>query len=194
MKKLRKRVIEICYKHKNGHLGSSLSCLPIIENIYKKFNFKKDVFILSKGHGCPALFAMLESKGFKPDLNQGHPEIDIKNGVSCTTGSLGHGLPVAVGMAMAKSLKKEKGTIHVLLGDGECQEGTTWESLLIGHHYLLNNLAVHIDNNMNQARGKTIYPSVYMLRKLFPINVYHGIKEFPHIYTLTEKEYKEMIK
>ena len=97
---------------------------------------------------------VLQEKGYKPKI-LGHPDIEPCEGIPCTTGSLGHGLPVAVGMAMAKKLKKEPGHIYVLLSDGECQEGTTWESLMVAAHHKLNNLTVIIDRNRIQALDKT---------------------------------------
>jgi len=195
MNKLQNRVIEICYENNNGHIASSLSCLGIIEFIYKNFDFNDDVFLLSKGHACPALFAVLETHGYNPDVSQHHPDIDIKNGVSCTSGSLGHCLPIAIGMALAKKLKGEKGTIHVLLGDGECMEGTTWESILLQNHLNLDNLKIHIDYNEMQSL-KSVDSD--MLKALCQINnkiiVYKTIKNFPHVYHLTTDIYKELIK
>ena len=80
-----------------------------------------------------------------------HLELDKKNGINCTFGSLGHGLPISTGMAFAKKIKKEKGKIYVLMSDGECQEGTTWESLMIAAKHKLDNLVVIIDYNKIQA-------------------------------------------
>ncbi len=189
-----KRIIEIAYKYKNGHVASALSALPIIKEIYDEMDIEKDVFILSKGHGCLALYAVLESKGYKPDVSKIHPDIDIKNGISCTTGSLGHGLPIAVGMALAKKLKNESGNVSVLLGDGECQEGTTWESLLIAKKLKLNNLQIHIDNNKEQALGKTVLPAVELLHQSFGFLcwIHDTKKEFPHVHYLTKKEYNKL--
>ena len=93
---------------------------------------------------------MLRDYGYKPDITT-HLEIDKKNGIECTTGSLGHGLPMSVGMALAKKIKKDKSKVFVLLSDGECQEGTTWESLLIASSLKLNNLIILIDYNKIQA-------------------------------------------
>ena len=157
-KHLIRRCVELAYEYHNGHLASALSALPIIEKIYKTFDHEKDVFVLSKGHGCLALYAVLEEHGYHPDCSKVHPDIDVENGISCTTGSLGHGLPMAVGMALAKKLKGEDGTVHVLLGDGECQEGTTWESLMILKGLNLDNIKVHIDINDKQALGDLVLP------------------------------------
>jgi len=90
--------------------------------------------------------------GFNP-LLEGHPHYDPSNGVYCTAGSMGHGFPTAIGQALARRLKGEPGNVFVLMGDGEAQEGTTWESLLIAGHLKLGNLVVIVDNNNIQGSG-----------------------------------------
>lgn len=147
---LRKKLLDLAMKTNNGHIASSLSCIDIIDSIYNVMD-KNDHFILSKGHAALALYTVLIERGFSPDVYKLHPDIDIKNGIEISSGSLGHGLPVAVGMALSKKLKKEKGNIIVLIGDGECQEGTTWESLMVASYHGLDNLMVIIDNNKIQA-------------------------------------------
>ena len=97
---------------------------------------------------------MLRERGYNPKI-QGHPDLDEQNRIFCTTGSLGHGFPLAVGMAIARKLKNQKGRIYVLIGDGECQEGTTWESSLIASHHKLDNLVVIVDYNKLQALDAT---------------------------------------
>jgi len=179
MNSLRKRVFEICYKTNNPHLASSLSCLDIIENIYKSMK-KEDVFVLSKGHGCPAWYAVLEKYGYKPKLKI-HPDIDKKNGIICTTGSLGHGLPIALGIALSKKVLNQKGKVYVLLGDTECQEGTTWESILLKMNLKLHNLNIIIDNNEINCR-------------LAGCKVIKTEKEYPHVYRITKKEYEKNIR
>ena len=96
---------------------------------------------------------MLKEKGLRPQLTT-HLEIDTKNGIHCTTGSLGHGLPIATGMAFARKQQKIPGKVYVMISDGECQEGTTWESLLIGSKYKLDNLVVLVDYNKIQALSR----------------------------------------
>jgi len=96
---------------------------------------------------------LLKEKGLKPQLGT-HLEIDPKNGIHCTTGSLGHGLPIATGMAFARKQQKNPGKIYVMISDGECQEGTTWESLLIGSKHKLDNLVVLVDYNKIQALSR----------------------------------------
>ncbi len=148
---LRRRMVEIDYRHKHRHLPGSLSALPIIADIYRTFDLENDVFILSKGHSCSALYAVLEALGFKPDCTKVHPERDPANGVTMTAGSLGHGLPTAVGIAWAKQYQGKPGIVHVLLGGGECQEGTTWEALHLARRFHLTNLTIHIDHNGYQG-------------------------------------------
>ncbi len=99
------------------------------------------------------ILILLREKGFNPKIS-GHPDIDLENNISCTTGSLGHGLPIGVGMALARKFKNQQGRIFVLMGDGECEEGTTWESLLIASHHKLDNLIIIIDYNKLQALQK----------------------------------------
>ena len=98
------------------------------------------------------ILCFTKRKRFFP-LLEGHPHRDINNGVMWTTGSEGHGFPAALGMALAKKMKKRKGETYVLIGDGECQEGTTWESLLMGNQHKLDNLTVIVDYNKIQGSG-----------------------------------------
>ena len=113
-------------KKGEAHLGGSFSCIEILILLYEKILKKSDKFIMSKAHSSFPLCLILRSKGYNTKLTT-HLEIDEKNGIFCTTGSLGHGLPIATGMAFARKQTKQKGNIYVLISDGECQEGTTWE-------------------------------------------------------------------
>lgn len=153
-KKLRKDTIELIYQRKQGHSGGAMSIIDVLTYIFGNVLTKDDKFILSKGHCCVPYFLLLREKGFNPTI-MGHPEIDEKNGIHCTTGSLGHGFPQGVGMALAKKKKGENGNIYVLLSDAECQEGTTWESLLIGAQHKLDNIVMIVDNNHKQTLGST---------------------------------------
>ena len=169
-----KRIIEKDFELKNNHSASALSCLPIIEHIYSSFDFKNDVFLLSKGHACFALYAVLEKYGFHPDWTKVHPERDVQQGITNTSGSLGHGLPLAVGIALANKIQGVRGNVHVLLGDGECQEGTTWEALLIAERFELFNLSVYVDANEYQGITELLYyESIEKLQTAFPL--------YPHI-------------
>lgn len=149
-KDLRRRIIEMGYKHKHGHYGSSMSCVDVVKYLYDEVLTENDIFIMSKGHGAPALHAVLETKGIEPRWTI-HLEVDEEHGVMATGGSLGQGLSIALGRAYAKKLKKEKGDVYCLLGDGELQEGMIWESLNIANGLNIDNLIVLIDWNKYQA-------------------------------------------
>ena len=118
--------------------------------LYESVIQAEDKFILSKAHASFPLCLLLQEKGLQPELRT-HLELDPINGIHCTTGSLGHGLPIATGMAMARKRLGRPGRIYVMISDGECQEGTTWESLLIGATHKLDNLFVLVDYNKVQA-------------------------------------------
>jgi transketolase N-terminal domain/subunit len=183
-KSLVRRMVEIDYRYKHRHLPGSLSAIYIIADIYAGMNFQQDIFILSKGHSCAALYAVLESYGLKPDVTLVHPERDAANGVQITAGSLGHGLPIGVGMAWAKKMRGEPGLVHVLMGDGECLEGTIWESLHIAARLgLQDNLIVHVDDNGYQGSDATLIDCRDAMRAIYPIKTYgskkgRGIKMF----------------
>lgn len=149
-KESRIAILKLGIEINSPHIGPAYSIVEIITLIYEDILTPNDKFILSKGHGCLALYNALHLKGKNPRLS-GHPDIQIEEGIECTSGSLGHGLPISVGMAMGKKIKNESGKIIVLMGDGECQEGTIWESLLIASQNQLNNLIVVIDKNRLQA-------------------------------------------
>ena len=125
---------------------------------------------MSKAHASFPLCILLREKGFDPKIKT-HLEIDEKNGINCTTGSLGHGLPIATGMAFARKKQKKPGKIIVMISDGECQEGTTWESLLIANKHKLDNLIIIVDYNKLQALSK--------LEDALPLNnLYNKFKAF----------------
>ena len=152
-KTLIKRILEIAYRDGMGHIPSALSILDIVWCLYDKVMTKDDQFILSKGHGCMALYAVLEAKGLldwsKP--LQGHPK---RGGdILASTGSLGHGLPMAIGLAKAKKIKGETGRVFCLIGDGECNEGSVWECALLAAHHKLDNLVVVVDQNYSSDRA-----------------------------------------
>jgi transketolase len=152
-KDLRRKTFLSFIKKGEAHIGGSFSIIEILILIYKKILKKKDKFILSKSHSSFPLIILLREIGYKTKLTT-HLELDKKNGIYCTTGSLGHGLPIATGMAFANKFKKNKSKTYVLISDGECQEGTTWESLLIGNKHNLKNLILIIDYNKIQALSK----------------------------------------
>lgn len=151
--KLRKRILEVAYRDGMGHIPSALSILDIVWVLYDKVMTKDDQFILSKGHGCMALYAVLEEKGLLDWSSKlwGHPKRG--GAILASTGSLGHGLPMAVGLAMAKKIKGETGRVFVLVGDGECNEGSVWESTMIAAHHKLDNLVIIVDQNHSSDRA-----------------------------------------
>jgi len=149
-KQVRRDLLKLAIESNNGHIASAFSTVEIIVALYEEFLKEEDRFILSKGHACLSLYTILRYKGLNPKISI-HPDIEREQGIECTTGSLGHGLPIGVGMAFAKKFKNEKGKVFVLIGDGECQEGTTWESLNLAKRFKLDNLVVIVDNNKLQA-------------------------------------------
>lgn len=173
-KEIKKNIIEMIYESKSGHPGGSLSCADIITYLYyEKMNIdvekpndpSRDRFVLSKGHGAPALYSVLAEKGYfkKEELKklrkigallQGHPDSKHISGVDVSTGSLGQGISNAVGMALGLRNQKNNAKVYVLLGDGELQEGLVWEASMAAAHYKLNNLVAIIDNNGLQIDGK----------------------------------------
>jgi transketolase len=174
---LRKIIIDIfLIGQKNrvgGHIGGAFSLVEILRVIYLNFarnsasNDKwkfRDRIILSKGHGCLALYAILFYKGYikkkdiknygkKNSLLGGHPEHFI-NGVEASTGSLGHGFPIGVGMALAAKLNRRKNNVIIILGDGELNEGSNWEAAMTASKHKLNNLIILVDYNKYQSYGK----------------------------------------
>ena len=164
----RKKIVQMIYEAKAGHPGGSLSVIDMLTAIYEMdvdFNSeKRSKVVLSKGHAVPAQYAILCSKGIIPEKElgtfrqvnsrlQGHPHIlDIPE-TDATTGLLGQGLSIAVGMAIVKKNKNENNHVYAILGDGESQEGEIWESLLQAAHYKLDNLIVVIDYNKLSSSG-----------------------------------------
>jgi transketolase len=162
-KKIRKLIIDAAFHARHGHVPSALSIVDILVALDNKQTVEDD-FILSKGHGCLAYYAYLAAKGTisidelrnfgKRGSNLGgHPDKNKVPGIFASTGSLGHGLPIAVGAAIAKKILKQSGKIYCLIGDGESNEGTVWESCLVAARQKLNNLICIVDNNKSQTRS-----------------------------------------
>lgn len=156
-KDLRRRIVQMITKAGEGHIPSAFSIVDIIENLYEKVLQPDDYFILSKGHGCAALYVVLEKRGIikSEDIEAygtftgvlgGHPDRTKAPGVLCSTGSLGHGLPMAVGLALGLKIQKKPGRVYVLIGDGECHEGTTWEAARVAPHLRVN-VTLIVDDN-----------------------------------------------
>lgn len=174
-KKLRWLVVQMVEGDRRGHIGPALSLIEILRVLYDSFlhvdpehpNWNgRDRLILSKGHGCLALYAILADKNFFPkdDLQSfckptsrlgGHPERGKLPGVEATTGALGHGLPMGVGMALAAKIRKQNYRVVVIVGDGEINEGSVWEAALSAAKHKLSNLIVFIDCNKLQSYGPT---------------------------------------
>lgn len=146
-KDLKRRIIEISYNYGKSHLGSCLTAVDIIEEIYT-LKRKDEKFILSEGHAAIALYCVLEKhEGRNPEYllkKHGiHPGRDEKNGIWCTTGSLGQGLPIALGMAIADKTKN----VYCMISDGETAEGSIWEAIRIKTDNKVNNLKVYVNLN-----------------------------------------------
>lgn len=163
-KQVRRDAIELSKANGGYHYGGSFSCAEILLNLWDVVMTEKDRFILSKGHGCWVYYVILRERGFNPTL-EGHPHYEPENGIYCTSGSMGHGLPAGLGMALARRIKGEPGNVFVLMGDGECQEGTTWESILLGAKLKLGNLVAVVDSNGIQGSGyvEDILPVTHVL-------------------------------
>ena len=173
-KDLRLLVLDALEGGSRGHLGPALSLIEIVRVLYDSILYhdannpllaQRDRFILSKGHGCLGLYAVLADHGYisKSELKGyctfesklgGHPERSTLPGVEFSTGSLGHGLPVGIGMAMACRLKGEHWRTYVLIGDGELNEGSNWEGAMHASQHQLGALTVIIDFNQMQASGR----------------------------------------
>ena len=173
--KLRQDVVDMIVNGKGCHIGGDMSVMDTLVTLYFKemnisvdnFNTKDhDHFIMSKGHSVEALYAVLAEKGFFPiervlkEFSQfgsmfiGHPNNKLP-GIEMNSGALGHGLPVAVGMAIAERMNKSKNRVYVVMGDGELAEGSVWEGAMSGANYRLDNLCAIIDRNRLQISGST---------------------------------------
>jgi transketolase len=171
---MRGHIIRMLAASKSGHPGGSLSSVELLAYLYfYKMNIdpqnprapKRDRFVLSKGHCAPVLYAALAERGyfakeqlltlrkFQSSL-QGHPDMKKTPGVDISSGSLGQGLSVANGMALAAKMDNQAYRVYVLLGDGECEEGQVWEAAMTSIHYKLNNVTAFLDYNHLQIDGK----------------------------------------
>ncbi len=173
---IKKDILKMIYLAQSGHPGGSLSCVNILYILYKKIMrintsdpqwIERDILILSKGHAAPALYAVLSNIGFIRrevlftlrkfgSSLQGHPVKNKSLGIEISTGSLGMGLSIGVGCALAAKLdKNEKKYIYVILGDGELNEGAIWEAAMSANHFKLENLVAIVDRNGIQSDGST---------------------------------------
>lgn len=175
IREVRKRIFKTAYFGGGGHIASALSMTEIISVLYFKDILKynplnpnweqRDKFILSKGHACLALYSVLSIAGYfdeKELLNfckvdsrfGGHPKMYEIPGVEASTGALGHGLSFGLGVALSNKIDKNNSNVYVIIGDGECQEGSIWEAIMSAANYKLDNLTVIVDYNKLQAMDK----------------------------------------
>ncbi len=182
-REVRKDILKMTTNVNSGHPGGAMSATDVIVTLYYyKMRHdplnpnweERDKFVLSKGHVCPALYSVLARCGYFPMEElmkfrklegklQGHPDMRKTPGIEISTGSLGHGIGAAIGMAMMAKLDKKDTRIYCMIGDGEAQEGSIWEASMAASHYNLDNLCVILDNNNLQIDGPvdevmSIYP------------------------------------
>lgn len=197
---LKDRLLEISYKNKLHHLGSYFSSLQIIDDIYSKMD-SNDIFVLSNGHAVAALYVVLEKYyGFDAqeliEKHGDHPKLDEKHKIFCSTGSLGLGLLVAVGRAIANMNRN----VYCLISDGECAEGSIWEALRFAKEHNLTNLKIFLN-----ANGYCAYDTVdleYLEKRILAFNdkvtiVKTSVEHYDflkgldaHYYCMNEKDYE----
>lgn len=172
---LRKMTVDMIIAGNGGHIGGDMSVMEILVTLYfdqmnitpeNEKNPDRDLFVMSKGHSVEAYYAVLAGKGFmdveevKTQFSQfgskyiGHPNNKLP-GIEMNSGSLGHGLPVCAGMALASKMDKRNNRVYTVMGDGELAEGSVWEAVMAGHQYRLDNLCAVVDRNRLQISGNT---------------------------------------
>lgn len=199
---LKSRILEIAHKHKLSHLGSYLSAVEIIDEIYSNKN-PEDIFILSSGHAALALYVVLEKYEGKnaEELfikHGGHPHRNEDDGIYCSTGSLGLGITVAVGRALANPNRK----VYVLISDGETAEGSIWEALRFIKESNLSNIEIYVNVNGYAAYDKVDVTYLVDRLKVFlpTINIkYTSVNQYPflrglnaHYHVMSEEDYKSV--
>lgn len=172
---IKKSIIYMTHRSKSSHVGSCLSACDILHTLYfSVMNINpadpmmpdRDKFIMSKGHGSAALYSVLAERGFYPKtyldkyyvddgILPGHLDMKSVPGIEVSAGSLGHGLSIGIGMAIANKQMKNPGHIFILLGDGECNEGSVWEAVMLSSTLKLDNVTAIVDFNGLQGFGKT---------------------------------------
>lgn len=165
-RRYRRRILEVSRQVTAAHVAPAFSCIEIVDALYHDIMRPQDIFIMSKGHGCLAQYVVLEDLGIIPrealdnyckpmPESEGkvpvplgaHPDYNPSIGIHASTGSLGHGLGIAAGQALAEKLKGTDVRVYVLLSDGECQEGSTWEAAMVAANLGLSNLVAFVDAN-----------------------------------------------
>lgn len=202
-KLLYKTILDVAYKHKLSHLGSYFSSIDIINEIYSKMN-KEDIFILSAGHCAVAHYACIQKyHGIDAEhlflKHGGHPHRDEKNYIYCSTGSLGLGITIAIGRAIANPNKK----VYVLISDGECAEGSVWESLKTIHEQNIKNIEVYV--NINGYAAYMEIDKEYLVNRLksflSSVNIrYSTVEKFTflkglnaHYHIMSEENYNQAL-
>ena len=209
---VRKGIITAVHSAKSGHPGGSLSAADIMTYLYfEEMNVDpeepkkadRDRFVLSKGHVAPALYSTLAQRGFFPKEDlvqlrktgsylQGHPDMKGTAGVDMSSGSLGQGISVAVGMALSAGLSGESYRVYTLLGDGEIQEGQVWEAAMFAWFRKLDNLVVIVDNNNLQIDGPVDEVcSPYPIDEKFKAFNFHVINVDAHDFTELARAFEE---
>lgn len=175
---LRARIVEMVYRGGDGHIPSAFSIIDLVATLFdEELQFdaarpdwdERDYFVLSKGHGCPALYVTLHRHGFLTEDDLAafctadgilgeHPDVTRVPGVEASTGSLGHGLPFALGLALGLRIQGRDNRLFVLCGDGECNEGTIWESALVAANLRLGNLCLIVDLNGSAQQILPVQP------------------------------------
>ena len=203
MVNLKKRIAEIAYKHKLGHLGSYFTSVSIVDEIFSKMD-KDDIFILSSGHAALAMYVCLEKyHGIDAEKmfikHGGHPHRDEQNKIYCSTGSLGLGLPIALGRAKANPNRK----VWVLISDGEAAEGSIWESLKTIHEDNIQNIKVfvningvcaykEVDEGYMTSRLKSFLPEINL--RYTTVEQYSFLKGLnAHYHVMSEENYNEVL-
>jgi transketolase len=203
-KKLKRRLLDLLYEHQEEHVGSCFSCVEIIDEIFKKKE-EDDIFILSNGHAAYALYTIIEKYyGVNADSlvakHGSHPNWDEENKIFCSTGSLGSGILIATGRALANKNRK----VYVMLSDGECAEGSVWEALRIINEKKIENIEVHVNANgfacydeidldYLEKRLKSFLPNIFFHRtSVNTLSFLSGLSA--HYVKINEDQYQETIK
>lgn len=201
---INKRLLKLLYDHKEEHVGSCFTMVNILDEIFTKKN-KDDIVIVSNGHAAYALYVFLEKYyDINADMlalkHGGHPNLDEKNHIYCSTGSLGSGIIIAVGRALANPNRK----VYVTISDGECAEGSVWEALRFIADYNIKNIEVHcnangwacydtINTNTLEKRLKAFLPSIkFHKTNLNMLSFLKGLDA--HYMILNEEQYKQGLK
>lgn len=199
-------MLDLYKKVQAGHIGSSLSCMDILVYLYFSRMSENDKFVLSKGHAAAALYTVLEKSGTisKDELNSyyqngtflaAHPPCCGKlKGITFGTGSLGHGLSLATGLALSTKFTKKKSDVYCIISDGDCNEGSTWEAILFAAQHKLRNLTVIIDNNEIQAFGhaKDILNMEPLREKLMAFNFEVAVAKDGNDFENLDEAFKEL--